>query len=172
MWTFKVPVLLKAKEVTPEGDGDVLTFAWSRNPAAPWPGQTGTSPSRLEQSWPRCQCRTCSTTSNSVIEAEAGTLCSLSHCGTACSVRSKVARKMTLFSQEPLVLFARSRGVWPSSTEAGDLKTVAHRSSVANSLAPLSLHITPIISCRRKLPWGGDQSSGLGSLQCSGQSFQ
>lgn len=27
-----------------------------------------------------------------------------------------------------------------------------HRSSVANSLAPLSLHITPIISCRRRLP--------------------
>lgn len=40
--------------------------------------------------------------------------------------------------------------------------SLGYRSSVANSLAPLSSHITPIISCRRRLPgenkrryWGG-----------------
>ena len=32
------------------------------------------------------------------------------------------------------------------------VERLVYRSSVANSLAPLSLHITPIISCRRMLP--------------------
>lgn len=84
LWTFKVLAVLKPNKEIPEVD--VQTFAWSMSPAAPWPGQTWTSPSRLEQSWPRCLCRTCGTTFNSVIEAEAGTPCSLSNCKAACRV--------------------------------------------------------------------------------------
>lgn len=43
--------------------------------------------------------------------------------------------------------------------------TLVYRSSVANSLAPLSLHITPIISCRRKLPAEDTRAQGQGQGQ-------
>lgn len=121
-----------------------------------------------------------------VVYAEPAARCStvlsrleLGRCVPAVSEASCSVRTAATVLSESLVLLAR-RGSGqkqsdvrigsPSTTRAwmaprGDdvIETATHRSSVANSLAPLSLHITPIISCRRKLPWQGEENSALES---------
>lgn len=69
---------------------------------------------------------------------------SKNHHGTGSVCQVCVTVLICVVNQNPSIVILMSMKV--------SLEQKVYRSSVANSLAPLSLHITPIISCRRRLP--------------------